>query len=710
MEGWQGVSLVTVTYVYFLIFAQFGFLNRLASLRVGSAVDEAAFKAVMASMAAGGILLSLLAPRVSLGNPAQRLRAGLAGCASAAFLSLAHLGIAEAVAVSFLIGASLGLLTVTLATHLRRWTGNRDTLLKVGLGTGIGYLLCNVPAVFTASPLQQALFAGLLCFAVLFVPLSRTAAQPTEEVQASEKIQATEKIQAKEEVQAAEKLDKSGFVTGHDFSRADEADKWNRALAPAKAHPRSSLEFGPLSAALAAEEESGFSQPASIQFAVVLASFVALVWLDSAAFFIIQQTPALKAGAWEGAMRLWAIGSVHLLAALTGAWLLQKRKLTFVLATAFLLLCCACLLLDNSGSAPQLAGMASLFYPAGVSLYSVALVAYPSLLSPASSEAERGRQAGWIYALAGWAASAMGIGMGQNLGHVPVGFLVAAGAVILVPTRLGMRMLQRREFALPAMLLVVAYCASRFLVADTAPVQLSQVERGRQVYISEGCINCHSQYVRPGSPDELMWGPAMSVEEVHRQRPPLIGNRRQGPDLSQVGSRRSPLWLKAHFFDPPDVSGASIMPSYGFLFRDGRGDDLVAYLGSLRSPENQQLLQVEAAWAPSSAARAAANLRDGKQLFDLYCRTCHDAGGNTRWQGQFKRLPPDLTVGPYLHIESSWTAPERLDHLAQIVKFGIPGTDMPGHEYLGDQEVASLSLWLSHTIAQPSPTQSSHPL
>jgi cytochrome c oxidase cbb3-type subunit 2 len=681
--GWQGVCLVAVTYVYFLIFAQFGFLNRLAAL----GIDGPAFKAVMAAMAAGGILLSLLAPRVkSPANPALRLRAGLAGCGVAAFLSLPRLGIAEAVAVAFLIGASLGLLTVTLATHLRQWTGIGNALFKVGLGTGIGYFLCNVPAVFTAAPMHKALFAGIMCLGILFIPLSRA------------------------DLQAAENTDTSGFVTGHDFSRADKANKMDRALAPAKTSPGNSHSFGPPSTTPVAEEQSGSSQPASVQFAVVLASLVALVWLDSAAFFIIQQTPALKASTWEGATRLWANGAVHLLAALTGAWLLQKRRLSLLLTAAFLFLGCACLLLLN----PAYAGIASLFYPAGVSLYSVALVAYPSLLSPTSSVAERGRQAGWIYAVAGWAASAMGIGMGQSLGHVPVGFLVAAGAVILASTQLGMSSLRRREFSLSALLLVVAYCASRFMVADPAPIQLSQVERGRQVYISEGCINCHSQYVRPNSPDELMWGPVLSVEEVHRQRPPLIGNRRQGPDLSQVGSRRSPLWLKAHFFDPSDVSGASIMPSYGFLFRDGRGDDLVAYLKSLRSLPDQQPdahhLQAEAAWVPDDAARAAANLRSGKQLFQLYCRTCHDAGGNTRWQGRFKRLPPDLTVGPYLHLDPSWTAQQRLDHLARIVKFGIPGTDMPGHEYLGDPEIASLSLWLSHTVAQPSPTLTPHPL
>jgi len=59
--------------------------------------------------------------------------------------------------------------------------------------------------------------------------------------------------------------------------------------------------------------------------------------------------------------------------------------------------------------------LASVFYPIGVSLYSVALVAYPSLLAPASSPAERGRKAGWVYAVAGWFGSAMGIGMGLIL-------------------------------------------------------------------------------------------------------------------------------------------------------------------------------------------------------------------------------------------------------------------------------------------------------
>ena len=84
-SGWQGASLVAITYVYFLIFAQFAFLNRLASLGVAGAH----LKAVMAAMAVGGILFSLLTPRLSLWpSPDLRLRAGLFASGAAAFLSL----------------------------------------------------------------------------------------------------------------------------------------------------------------------------------------------------------------------------------------------------------------------------------------------------------------------------------------------------------------------------------------------------------------------------------------------------------------------------------------------------------------------------------------------------------------------------------------------------------------------------------------------
>jgi cytochrome c oxidase cbb3-type subunit 2 len=442
--GWQGACLVAITYVYFLIFAQFAFLTRLADLGVA----YVHLKAVMAAMAAGGILLSLLAPRLNCWpSPTLRLRAGLCASGLAAFLALLRLNFAAAAAVSFLIGAGLGLLTVTLATHLRQFAGDRNPLLAVGAGTGTGYFICNLPPFFTASATVQALSAGALCLAgigITFLP------PPT-----------------------------------------------------MQQHRVASIE-------------------PSVPFYRVLAGFTALVWLDSAAFFIIQNTPSLKAGTWQGTVHLWTNGGLHFAAALACGWFLRRRGFSPIPIAAFLALGTACLLLLN----PERAILASILYPIGVSLYSVALVAYPSLLAPAVSTAERGRIAGWVYAIAGWAGSAMGIGMGQNLGYIPPLFVAAAAAAVLLPQLITLARRRGRELAITGFIMTAAFCGDQILKALRPPLQLTQVERGRQVYISEGCIHCHSQYVRPNSSDVLMWGPVESIQQVRQQQSPLIGNRR----------------------------------------------------------------------------------------------------------------------------------------------------------------------------------------
>jgi cytochrome c oxidase cbb3-type subunit 2 len=517
------------------------------------------------------------------------------------------------------------LLTVTLATHLRVWIGNRNPLLAVGVGTGIGYLACNFPPLFTASAEVQAIVGGTLCLAgiaITFVP--------------------------------------SEVSVG-------------------------TIQDGPWPA---------------MPFYGVLAGFAALVWLDSAAFYIIQHTPSLKAETWQGTIHLWTNGLLHLAAALGGAWVLRRKGLSPVLTTAFVALGIACLLLLN----PDRALFASLFYPIGVSFYSVALVAYPSLLAPV---ANRGKKAGWIYAIAGWMGSAMGIGMGQNLGHVPPMFVAAAGVAILVPPLFPALRGRMRELGLTAIVIVTAFSADRFLHAGDAAPQLSQVERGRQVYISEGCIHCHSQYVRPNSADVLMWGPVKSIKELRKDNPPLIGNRRQGPDLAEVGVRRSALWLKAHFYNPAEVSGSSIMPSFRFLFDDERGDDLVAYLGSLHTGDVEQQLAKEKLWQPSATDVSEANANEGERIYGRACANCHSEDGPVRrqWRSRFKKLPTDFARGPYAHLPASDSQQERMNRLDQIAKFGIPGTDMPGHEYLSDRDIASISLWMSQLIAKSNQPQ-----
>lgn len=109
----------------------------------------------------------------------------------------------------------------------------------------------------------------------------------------------------------------------------------------------------------------------------------------------------------------------------------------------------------------------------------------------------------------------------------------------------------------------------------------AQVRRGREVYIAEGCIHCHSQYVRPGTIDEERYGPPKALPDLEKQRPPLFGNRRQGPDLQNVGDRRTTDWIRRQLQKPRDVIPGSRMPSYAHLFRGGDGEALIAYLLSL---------------------------------------------------------------------------------------------------------------------------------
>ncbi|WP_269525525.1 cbb3-type cytochrome c oxidase subunit II [Coraliomargarita parva] len=116
----------------------------------------------------------------------------------------------------------------------------------------------------------------------------------------------------------------------------------------------------------------------------------------------------------------------------------------------------------------------------------------------------------------------------------------------------------------------------------------SSVAYGRQVYISEGCIHCHSQYIRPVGQDRRLWGAPTSVEQAYSQEPVLIGNRRQGPDLANVALRRPREWNRLHLLAPDQLMPGSRMPSFSYLFEAGdpRGPALLDYLDQLKPELN----------------------------------------------------------------------------------------------------------------------------
>ena len=111
-------------------------------------------------------------------------------------------------------------------------------------------------------------------------------------------------------------------------------------------------------------------------------------------------------------------------------------------------------------------------------------------------------------------------------------------------------------------------------------------ERGREVYIREGCWYCHSQYIRPVTGETRRWGPVTQAGEYAFDMPHLFSTRRIGPDLSRVGLKYSDAWHLAHFWDPRMLSPDSIMPRFTALFDGPYQANIVTDAQGDRSVEN----------------------------------------------------------------------------------------------------------------------------
>jgi cytochrome c oxidase cbb3-type subunit 2 len=101
-------------------------------------------------------------------------------------------------------------------------------------------------------------------------------------------------------------------------------------------------------------------------------------------------------------------------------------------------------------------------------------------------------------------------------------------------------------------------------VAGLKPYTPLQLE-GRDLYIREGCVGCHSQMVRPFRAETERYGHYSVASEFVYDRPFLWGSKRTGPDLHRVGGRYSDDWHRAHLINPRDVVPESIMPAYPWL-------------------------------------------------------------------------------------------------------------------------------------------------
>ncbi len=195
--------------------------------------------------------------------------------------------------------------------------------------------------------------------------------------------------------------------------------------------------------------------------------------------------------------------------------------------------------------------------------------------------------------------------------------------------------------------------------------------RGKALYVSHGCVACHTQQIRNLDMDK-MWGsrPSMAADyadigrtDVWRNTATLMGTERTGPDLTDVGNRQpSQDWNLVHLFNPRIVVKESVMPAYPFLFEFKQNPDeedvvvnvpeqyapkdgskivatpevlqLIAYLQSLKQaplPETMVapdfLYKREKKKADAAAGGGEASELDGQALYVANCQACHQADG-----------------------------------------------------------------------------------
>ncbi len=196
--------------------------------------------------------------------------------------------------------------------------------------------------------------------------------------------------------------------------------------------------------------------------------------------------------------------------------------------------------------------------------------------------------------------------------------------------------------------------------------------RGKAIYVSNGCVACHTQQVRNVDMDKV-WGarPGIAADyarntrtDLWRNTATLMGTERTGPDLTSVGDRQpSKEWNLVHLYNPRIVVAESIMPAYPWLFQykkeateqdvvvhvpdkyqpesgvlvaSQEALDLVAYLQSLRQTELSSGRNIPEFLYPKSES-ASDNVMgapvqkdaglDGSQLYVTYCQACHQANG-----------------------------------------------------------------------------------
>ena len=130
---------------------------------------------------------------------------------------------------------------------------------------------------------------------------------------------------------------------------------------------------------------------------------------------------------------------------------------------------------------------------------------------------------------------------------------------------------------------------------------------GRDVYLREGCYNCHSQMIRPFRAETLRYGHYSMAGEFVYDHPFQWGSKRTGPDLQRVGGKYSDEWHRAHLHNPRDVVPESNMPAYPWL-------DKAAVDPAGMAPRMEALRKVGVPYTDAEVKAAAEEVKDKTEI------------------------------------------------------------------------------------------------
>ena len=159
------------------------------------------------------------------------------------------------------------------------------------------------------------------------------------------------------------------------------------------------------------------------------------------------------------------------------------------------------------------------------------------------------------------------------------------------------------------------------VISSVKPYTPLELE-GRDIYIREGCVSCHSQMVRPFRSEVERYGEYSKAGEYRYDFPFLWGSKRTGPDLHRVGQKYSDNWHLNHMYDPQSTSSGSIMPSYKWLVQDeldkSDTEDKMRAMQSLGVPYTDEEIARAQEWMTEQGSQIEKNLYADPDFVNSY--------------------------------------------------------------------------------------------